>query len=312
MEKVKNFIYKNDISMLLLSLSLFVIFSLFVNNFFSAINFKGLSLSMSTMGMVVPSMMLLLACKHIDLSVGSMLASAGVVAAFAIRVTDGNIIAGILAGTLYGVTWGAVYGYLTAYLGVSAFITTLGGMQIARGLGFLISGGKTIGVANSGFFVLGNGAVLGIPLPVIFCALSFLVFWFILNKTVFGRNILAIGGNIEAARLAGIDVKKDQLILFIINGLVIGFTGVVLASRLTSGQPQSFNGMELTVISACVLGGVSLNGGIAKISYILAGVFILSMLENVMNLMGINPFVQYVIRGLILIAAVLLDRAKSK
>ena len=312
MTKIKKFIEKNDISMLLLALVLFIAFSLFVDNFFSAINIKGLSLSMSTMGMIVPSMMLLLACKHIDLSVGSILASAGVVAAFVIRATDGNIVAGIISGTLYGVAWGGIYGYLVAYLGVNAFITTLGGMQIARGFGFLVSGGKTIGVANSEFFILGNGSILGIPFPVIFCIISFVAFWFLLNKTVFGRNILAIGGNIEAAHLAGIDVKKEQLKLFMLNGLVGGFAGVVLASRLTSGQPQSFNGMELTVISACVLGGVSLNGGIAKIAYIIAGVFILGIIENVMNLGGINPFVQYVIRGLILIVAVLIDRVKSR
>lgn len=305
-------IFRGDYFMLILAGLLLLIFSLSIDNFFSGINMKGLTLSMSTIGMLAPSMMLLLACKHLDLSVGSIVASSGVVVAYTMRLTDGNIILGIAGGIVYGVLWGYAYGYLVAHMKVNAFITTLGGMQIARGLGFLIADGKTIGIGNSQFFVIGNSSFLGVSTPVWAIIIITLIFWYILNKTVFGRNILAIGGNSDAAFLAGINIKKEQMKLFILNGFVGGLVGVILASRLTSGQPQSFQGLELTVISACVLGGVSLNGGVAKISYVVAGVFILGTIENVMNLQGINPFIQYVFRGLILVMAVMVDQFKNK
>ncbi|MCZ9211891.1 hypothetical protein OM341_19490 [Escherichia albertii] len=128
----------------------------------------------------------------------------------------------------------------------------------------------------------------------------------------FGRNTLAIGGNEEAARLAGVPVVRTKIIIFVLSGLVSAIAGIVLASRMTSGQPMTSIGYELIVISACVLGGVSLKGGIGKISYVVAGILILGTVENAMNLLNISPFAQYVVRGLILLAAVIFDRYKQK
>lgn len=137
-------------------------------------------------------------------------------------------------------------------------------------------------------------------------------FGLLLNKTTFGRNTLAIGGNEEAARLAGVPVVRTKIIIFILSGFGIGRCGDITASRMTSGQPMTSIGYELIVISACVLGGVSLKGGIGKISYVVAGVLILGTVENAMNLLNISPFAQYVVRGLILLAAVIFDRYKQK
>ncbi|EHA4483365.1 L-arabinose ABC transporter ATP-binding protein AraG [Escherichia coli] len=134
----------------------------------------------------------------------------------------------------------------------------------------------------------------------------------LLNKTTFGRNTLAIGGNEEAARLAGVPVVRTKIIIFVLSGLVSAIAGIILASRMTSGQPMTSIGYELIVISACVLGGVSLKGGIGKISYVVAGILILGTVENAMNLLNISPFAQYVVRGLILLAAVIFDRYKQK
>ncbi|EFB2793840.1 L-arabinose ABC transporter permease AraH [Escherichia coli] len=133
----------------------------------------------------------------------------------------------------------------------------------------------------------------------------------VINLTV-GRNTLAIGGNEEAARLAGVPVVRTKIIIFVLSGLVSAIAGIILASRMTSGQPMTSIGYELIVISACVLGGVSLKGGIGKISYVVAGILILGTVENAMNLLNISPFAQYVVRGLILLAAVIFDRYKQK
>ena len=142
-------------------------------------------------------------------------------------------------------------------------------------------------------------------------ALFFVAFGFLLNRTVFGKNTLAIGGNPEASRLAGVNVVNMRVWIFMLQGLVCAVAGILLASRITSGQPNAATGLELSVISACVLGGVSMKGGIGKISYIIAGVLILGLMENAMNLLNISPFAQYVVRGLILLAAVLFDRYKQ-
>jgi L-arabinose transport system permease protein len=141
---------------------------------------------------------------------------------------------------------------------------------------------------------------------------AFVIFGWLISKTVFGRNTLALGGNEEAARLAGINVDWLKITIFTLQGLMAGFAGIVLASRMTSGQPMTSQGLELEVISACVLGGVSLTGGVGNIIAVIAGVFIMGAMQNAMNLLDVQTFWQYVARGAILLAAVLFDRFKQK
>ncbi|NCO41775.1 MAG: L-arabinose ABC transporter permease AraH, partial [Armatimonadetes bacterium] len=172
-------------------------------------------------------------------------------------------------------------------------------------------GGKAVGVREEGFFSLGNSALLGIPTPVWITVSCFLVFGFLLRSTTFGRNTLATGGNQEAARLAGIAVDRLKMIIFSAQGLMAGFAGVVLASRMTSGQPTTAMGFELEVISACVLGGVSLTGGVGSMGFVVAGVLLMGTVQNAMNLLNVPPFYQYVARGAILLGAVLFDRFKQ-
>jgi L-arabinose transport system permease protein len=184
-------------------------------------------------------------------------------------------------------------------------------MQIVRGLAYIVSDGKAVGITRESFFDLGNSQFFGLPTPVWLCLTCFAVFGFLLESTTFGRNTLAIGGNEEAARLAGIAVDRLKIIIFTLQGALAAFAGIVLASRMTSGQPMSSQGFELEVISACVLGGVSLTGGIGSMSFVIAGVLIMGIVQNVMNLMNVAPFYQYVARGLILLGAVLFDRLKQ-
>jgi len=212
---------------------------------------------------------------------------------------------------LLGALCGLVNGFVIARLKINALITTLATMQIVRGLAYIISDGKAVGIEDERFFELGYANWLGLPAPIWITVICFILFGFLLNKTTFGRNTLAIGGNEEAARLAGVPVVRTKIIIFVLSGLVSAAAGIILASRMTSGQPMTSIGYELIVISACVLGGVSLKGGIGKISYVIAGVLILGTVENAMNLLNISPFSQYVVRGVILLAAVIFDRYKQ-
>ena len=296
--------------MLVVFAALFIACLIFVPNFGSFINMKGLGLAISMSGMVACGMLFCLASGDFDLSVASVIACAGVTAAVVINMTE-SLWIGIFAGLLLGVVCGLVNGFVIARLKINALITTLATMQIVRGLAYIISDGKAVGIEDERFFELGYANWLGLPAPIWITVICFILFGFLLNRTTFGRNTLAIGGNEEAARLAGVPVVRTKIIIFVLSGLVSAAAGIILASRMTSGQPMTSIGYELIVISACVLGGVSLKGGIGKISYVIAGVLILGTVENAMNLLNISPFSQYVVRGVILLAAVIFDRYKQ-
>jgi L-arabinose transport system permease protein len=283
---------------------------IFVPNFGSFINMKGLGLAISMSGMVACGMLFCLASGDFDLSVASVIACAGVTTAVVINMSE-SLWLGVGAGLLLGAACGLINGFVIARLKINALITTLATMQIVRGLAYIISDGKAVGIEDERFFALGYTNWLGLPAPIWITIACMALFGFLLNKTTFGRNTLAIGGNEDAARLAGVPVVRTKIIIFVLSGLVSAAAGIILASRMTSGQPMTSIGYELIVISACVLGGVSLKGGIGKISYVIAGVLILGTVENAMNLLNISPFSQYVVRGLILLAAVIFDRYKQ-
>jgi L-arabinose transport system permease protein len=297
--------------MLVVLAILFLSCSLFVENFLSWRNLQGLALAVSMTGMVACTMLFCLAAGDFDLSISSVVACAGVVAALVMNRTD-SILLGVVAGLACGAVSGFVNGYVVAKLRINALITTLASMQIVRGFGLIISDYKAVGIVNENFFELGNARFLGVVAPIWITLGCFLVFGFILQRTVFGRDTLAVGGNAEAAHLAGIAVDRVKIIIFTAQGVMAAFAGIVLASRLTSGQPNTSVGFELDVISACVLGGVSLTGGVGSMTFVVAGVLIMGIVQNAMNLLNIPPGYQYVARGLILLGAVLLDRWKRR
>ncbi|MSU54040.1 MAG: L-arabinose ABC transporter permease AraH [Opitutaceae bacterium] len=297
--------------MLVVLAILFLSCSLFVENFLSWRNMQGLALAVSMTGMVACTMLFCLAAGDFDLSISSVVACAGVVAALVMNRTD-SILLGVVAGLACGAVSGFVNGYVVAKLRINALITTLASMQIVRGFGLIISDYKAVGIVNENFFELGNSRFLGVVTPIWITLGCFLVFGFILQRTVFGRDTLAVGGNAEAAHLAGIAVDRVKIIIFTAQGVMAAFAGIVLASRLTSGQPNTSVGFELDVISACVLGGVSLTGGVGSMTFVVAGVLIMGIVQNAMNLLNIPPGYQYVARGLILLGAVLLDRWKRR
>ena len=286
-----------------------ILASLFVDNFFSWNNLVlSLGLAVTSVGIVACTMLFCLAAGDFDLSVGSVVALAGVTAATATNATGSSLVGfgtGIAAGGVVGV----VNGLVVARLGINALIATLATMQIVRGVGLMVSGGSAVGVSSESFYSLGNSSLL-LPTPVWILAGSLTVFGVLLHSTRFGRNALAIGGNAEAARLAGIDVVRTKVVIFTLQGAMAGLAGVVSASQMTSGQPNTAQGLELRVIAACVLGGVSLSGGVGSIRSVIVGVLILGVAQNVMDLLNVPTFYQYVASGAILLAAVILDRVK--
>lgn len=297
--------------MLIICALMFVGCAFFVPNFASATNMNGLALAITTIGLLACTMLFCLASGHFDLSIGSVVACAGVLCAVVMNKT-GSIGLGIAAGLLLGLLVGLFNGVIIAKLRINALITTLATMQIVRGLGYIISDGKAVGISKEGFYVLGVQQLGGVPVPVWLMIAAFLVFGLLMQNTVFGRNTLALGGNEEAARLAGIHVDMLKIQIFGIQGLMAAFAGIVLASRMTSGQPMTSQGLELEVISACVLGGVSLTGGVGNMVAVVSGVLIMGAMQNAMNLLNVPAFWQYVARGAILLAAVLFDRFKQK
>lgn len=295
---------------LLLLVLLLGLLSLLVPDFLGVRNMRGLLLSVTLVGTIAATMMLVLAMREVDLSVGSIVALSGVLAAVAISAT-GSIALGVLAGLAGGALVGLFNGLVVAGLKVNSLIVTLATMEVVRGLAFLVSGGESVAIPVQGFYALGSGSFLGVNWPIWAMIASFVVFGVLLNRTVFGRNILAIGGNPEAARLAGVPITRIRIIVFTLQGLMAGLAGIILTARITSGQPNTSIGLELAVISACVLGGVSLSGGVGTMGGVIVGVLIMGAAQNALNLLNVPTFYQYVVRGGILLLAVIADRMRQ-
>ena len=248
----------------------------------------------------------------IDLSVGSILAlSSAFVAGL---MTDGtSALIAVLAGLIVGAVMGALNGMVISLGKVAPFIATLATMTIFRGLTLVYTDGKPItGLSQGGWFELfGRGYFWIFPVPVLTMLLAFAVLYFILKKTTFGRYTYAIGGNEEAAKLMGIQVNKVKIMIYSLSGLMAALAGIILTSRLNSAQPTAGTSYELDAIAAVVLGGTSLSGGRGWIVGTLIGALIIGTLNNGLNLLGVSSFFQLVVKGLVILFAVLADRKQA-
>lgn len=248
----------------------------------------------------------------IDLSVGSILAlSSAFVAGL---MTDGtSALIAVLAGLIVGAVMGALNGMVISLGKVAPFIATLATMTIFRGLTLVYSDGKPItGLSQGGWFELfGRGYFWIFPVPVLTMLIAFAVLYFILKKTTFGRYTYAIGGNEEAAKLMGIQVNKVKIMIYSLSGLMAALAGIILTSRLNSAQPTAGTSYELDAIAAVVLGGTSLSGGRGWIVGTLIGALIIGTLNNGLNLLGVSSFFQLVVKGLVILFAVLADRKQA-
>lgn len=290
---------------------LVIFFSLQSEYFFRLSNFLNIGLYAAIMGTVACSMTFVNVSGSIDISVGSQIAVVGMVTAVVARMDHVNIAVAILAGLLTGAACGAVNGFFITVFKLNAFITTIGTMQALRGLAYLISDGQTLVITNQAFKFIGRGYILGIPFTLIVMTIVYILFHIIAKYTVFGRSIYMIGGNPQSSFLAGIKVMKIKFLIYIINGLMAGVAGVMLAAQTGSGLPMAAMETNMQALSAVILGGAGLSGGRGTILGTFIGVLVLCTLNNGMTMLNVQSFWQQVIIGLVLLLSVSIDAIRG-
>lgn len=285
-----------------------IVFAAIAPQFFSVPNLINVALSIAITGILAVGMTMVILTGGIDLSVGSVAALAGVVAALIASRGGTAVFLGGLIALCIGLAVGLFNGVMIAQFRVPPFVTTLAGLTICRGLAFIVTGGRSIGNLPAEFGFLGRDRVLGVPVPVLLMLVVFAAGWFVLRHMTFGRYVYATGGNAEASFLAGVNTKRVKLLVYVLNGLLVGLAGLVLASRLGAGVPNAGLQYELDVIAAVVVGGTSLNGGRGSVVGTLWGAIFIGILNNGMNLAGIDPYMQKIALGVVILLAVLADQ----
>lgn len=248
----------------------------------------------------------------IDLSLGSMVAVAGVVAASFAHPDTYPVVVPIFMGLLAGVAMGAFNGFVITRSNVPPFIVTLGTMTIGRGLALILSKGRPISNLSDSFNFIGGGQLLGIPMPIFILIILFVICAILLNKTVLGRYMYAIGGNEQAARASGIPLKKIKMVVYTLCGGLAGIAGILLTSRITTGQPNAGAGFELDAIAAAIIGGTSTSGGTGTMAGALIGALLIGVISNGLDLLNVTSYYQQVVMGVIIIGAVVLDSLNHK
>lgn len=248
----------------------------------------------------------------IDLSVGSIIALSGCVAAGGVARYHLPIPLAILLGLFVGLAFGMFNGFVICKTTIPPFIVTLATMNIAKGLAYVYTGGSPVRVVTKSWQFIGAGYIGPIPTPVVVLLLVLIITAIIMNKTKLGRHIYAVGGNAQAAEFSGISVAKVKFLVHTFSGLMAGLAGVVLASRMYSGQPTAGDGAEMDAIAAVVVGGTSMAGGSGKIGGTIIGGLIIGVLNNGLNLMNVNSFWQYVVKGVVILLAVFIDYIRNK
>ena len=296
-----------EYGVLIVLLALVVAMSLATPHFLTANNLLNVLRQVSINAIISCGMTYVIITAGIDLSVGSLVAMSSCFAMLAIGRTDSDL-AGILVGILAGAAGGAFNGLLIAWLRVPPFIMTLATLTIFSGIALISTGGSPIIRFTGNFQWLGQGFVAGVPVPVIFMGIVALVMQTMLARTAFGASVYAVGGNEEAARLSGINVRRVKFLVYVIGGVLTGFAAVILMGRLSSAQPNMGQGFELDAIAAVVLGGTSLMGGRGSIWGTLVGALVIGILNNGFNLLSVDPYFQLVAKGGVILLAVLLDQ----
>lgn len=279
-------------------------------NFLTLNNGFNIARAASINAILAAGMTLVIITRGIDLSVGSNLAVSGIVAVL-LWTSGAPALLCVLGGILVGALFGLLNGSLVAYLALPAFIVTLGGLTYLRGTAYLLTDGRPLIADDLGFRLMGDGFITVVPVPVVIMLAVFLVLWFLLSFTRFGTEVYAIGGNPEAARLAGIKVKWTLIKVYVIGGACAGLAGVIFSARVMSGQPTAGETYELDAIAAVVLGGTSLMGGIGTVQRTLIGAMIMGVLSNGLLLMNVPFFYQLIIKGAVIVLAVAIDSLKN-
>jgi len=293
----------------LVVVTVFMIFA--SDKFLTGANLENIARQVSINAIIAVGMTCVILTGGIDLSVGPVMALSG-------TLTTGLMVAGvpapiaILTGLMIGVGFGVGNGIFVAYLKMPPIIVTLATMGIARGLGLMYTDGYPISGMPDWFAWFGRGTLFGIQVPILIMLLTYFFAWVLLQHTRIGRYVYAIGGNEEAVRLSGVRASRFKLLVYSISGLTAAIAGLVLSSRLMSGQPNAGVGFELDAIAAVVLGGASIAGGRGVIIGTLVGAMLLGVLNNGLNMLGVSPYVQSVIKGAIILLAIFISRQRHK
>ncbi|MDR2484798.1 MAG: ABC transporter permease [Treponema sp.] len=305
---------------LIILIAMCIVFAILSPAFLSISNILNILNQTAIWGIMALGLTFVIVAKGIDLSVGSVLAFAGLVSASLAQVPaqmklyqnlpELPLIIPVLAGLAIGALCGAVNGALIAFTKIPAFIATLGMMTVARGVALIYSNARPVSNLTPQMNAVGS-RFLGIPIPIMIYLFVFLISYVLLNKTRFGKNTFAIGGNITAAEVSGVNVQKYLVMIYAYCGLLAGLAAIVFAGRVGSVHPGAAEGYELTAIAATTIGGTSHSGGIGTIGGALIGALVLSVMRNGMTLLGFSPYSQKILEGLIIVCAVIIDMRKN-
>lgn len=297
----------NEIGLLAAILILYIVLGLTTSGFLSPDNQLGLLRNAATIGIAAWGVTLVIIAGEIDISIGPAVAFASVIVAKGATEWNLGVLGAIIITLVMGVLWGALAGWLRARFDVPSFITTLGLWSVLGGLALYMTDALPVPLPESGLFDVLGGSVLGVPTAAVVMLVLFAVFAYVAKYTAYGRSVYATGGNAAAARLAGINVARVRVLLFATTGLLSAITGVLLAARLGSGNGGAAAGLEFDVIAAVVIGGTLLAGGRGSLGGTFLGVIFITVIANGLVLLGVNSFFQEVVRGLIIVGAVLIN-----
>jgi inositol transport system permease protein len=295
---------KNGIFFILVAI--FLLSSIFVSGFFSQANLTNVLRQIAVVTILALGATFVIILGHINVAYGSVIALTGCIASAAM-VATGNVFLALLAALVLGVVIGTINGIVITKFGIPAFIMTLAVTTVARGSALLFTKGTPVTGMGKSFLFIGQGNIGFIPVSVLILIILFVITWVLLNKTPFGRYIYAVGGNENAAIASGIKSKSVVIKAFILDGALTAIAGVVLMSRINSGQPAAGVSYEFDAITAVVVGGTSLSGGSGSIVGTIIGAIIVGIINNVQNLLNINAYWQQIVKGLIILFAVILD-----
>lgn len=312
MNRIKSKEIIKKISTFLILAFVFCFFTIMTDSFFATKNMINILRQVSILGILTAGMTFVIISGGMDLSVGSQLGLTGVLCAMFISEFAMNDVLSVVLAVLIATAFGIITGLLIVSLNVSAIVITLGMQTVIRGFAYIFSGGIPIYDIPEELVFIGQGYIGAIPVPVIIMLVIVLITGFVLHKTYFGRYVYAIGGNVEAARLAGVQVNKILVALYAVSGFLSGIAGIILMGRVSSGAPTSGQGTEMEVITAVIIGGVSINGGKGNMVGAFLGALIIGVLSNGLTIMNVGQYYQDVITGLVLILAVAFDTLISR
>lgn len=309
--------FMNRYGLMVIIIAFAIVMCFLQPSFRTSANLLNVLKQVSMNGMIALGMAFVIMTGGIDLSVGSTVAFSTLVAGSVLTINPENptfAVYAVIAALAAGVLCGAFNGVCIAYLKIPPFIVTMGTMTMFRGMGYLYCDGQPYVLKSAAYKKIGQGTIggLSIPIPAIMLLVAIVIFYFILNWTKFGRNVLATGGNENAAVTAGINVKKIKIIVYTMCGLMAALGGIILGSRINSGNPSLGSGYELDAISAVVIGGASMSGGICTTLGTVLGILTLGLINNSLNMLGVSSYFQMVFQGIIIIVAVALDARSHK